>query len=136
MRKLITILLFIIPTFSFGQFSVDFQFSNIPFFGVSYEIADKLRPEVRVGTDTFLSDLSLEAIITYDILNKTDYEFYAGVGARTNQYPGLVIPVGFNFYPFEEQKLAFMIELAPIIGESDILRGSVGLRYKFASSAE
>ena len=136
MRRLITILLFSIPTITFGQFGVDFHISNIPFFGVSYEIAERIRPELRIGTDTFFSDLAIEAVVTYDIIHNQDYELYAGLGGRTNTFPGLVIPLGLNFYPLEEKSFGFLIEVAPIIGESDILRGSVGMRYKFVSKAK
>ena len=131
MRRLITLILLSIPTLNFAQFGVDIHMSNIPFFGLSYEIKERFRPEFRIGTDTYFDDFSVEGIVTYDILNKPDYEFYAGLGIRSNDFAGLVIPIGFNFYPFEEKKFGFLIELAPIIGESDILRGSLGFRYKF-----
>ncbi len=119
------------PLFGFSQFGVDFQYSNIPFFGFNYEIKNHWRPEVRLGTDTFFDNVSVEGIVTYDILNKEDYEFYAGLGARFNTLPGLVVPVGFNFYPFDKRNFGFSIELAPIMGEDNVLRGSFGLRYSF-----
>lgn len=132
MRRLLALLLFFIPTITFGQLGVDYYLSNIPFFGMSYEISDRIRPEVRIGTDTFLSDLSFEATVTYDIINTENYEFYAGIGARSNRFSGAVIPVGFKFYPLEDKNFGFLMELSPILGETEILRGSVGLRYKFA----
>ena len=136
MRRLITFVFLSIPTFTFGQFGVDFHMSNLPFFGLSYEIKDRVRPEIRIATDTYFNDFSIEGVVTYDILNKPDYEIYAGLGIRSNDFAGLVIPVGFNFYPFTEKKFGFLIELAPIIGESDILRGSLGFRYKFVPDNE
>ena len=131
MKRFTLLLLLLIPTMTFGQLGVDFHVSNIPFFGVNYEFIERLRPEVRVGTDTFFEDISVEGVVTFDIINKTDYEFYLGLGFRSEDFAGLVLPVGFNFYPLEEKKFGFLIELTPIIGDSDILRGSLGIRYKF-----
>ena len=131
MRRLLAILLLIIPTITYGQFGVDFHLSNIPFFGMNYELKDRIRPELRIGTDVHFEDLSIEGVVTYDILNMSEYEFYAGLGGRVGDFTGLVIPIGFNFYPFEERRFGFLIELAPILGEEYILRGSAGLRYKF-----
>ncbi|HBH23285.1 MAG TPA: hypothetical protein DDY13_07660 [Cytophagales bacterium] len=131
LKRLIFILIVTIPAIAHGQIGVDFHYSNLPFFGVHYEIAERFRPEIRFGTDTFLEDISFEGVVTYDILNKADYELYAGLGGRTNDFSGLVIPIGMNFYPFEEKQFGFHFEVAPILGESDILRGSLGLRYRF-----
>ena len=132
MKRLILFIVLLTPSFAKSQFAVGYQFSNLPFLGVSYEIKDRFRPEFRVGTDTYLEDISVEGIFAYDFVNKTDYEFYAGLGVRgSNDFAGLVIPVGFNFYPFDEKKFGFQFEVCPILGESDILRGSIGFKYKF-----
>ncbi len=131
MKLLIAIVLLSIPTITFGQFGVDFHLSNIPFFGISYELKDRIRPELRIATDVHFEDLSIEGVVTYDIMNVSDYEFYAGLGGRYGDFSGLVIPIGFNFFPFDEKKFGFLIELAPIIGEESILRGSLGIRYQF-----
>ncbi len=37
-----------------------------------------MRPEFRVGTDNYFDAISVEGIITYDILKKEDYEFLRG----------------------------------------------------------
>jgi len=130
-KKLFSLLISLAPLIAFGQFTVDYHQSNLPFAGVSYEFADRFRPEIRVGTDNYFEDLSIEGILTYDILNKDAYEFYVGAGVRAEDVTDLVIPVGVNFYPFPEKKFGFHIELTPIIGESDVLRGSWGIRYRF-----
>jgi hypothetical protein len=119
------------PSIAYGQLGIDFNQSNLPFAGISYEFKSQFRPELRIGTDMYLEGIALEGIMTYDILNKAEYEFYAGLGGRVNAFPGLVIPIGFNFYPFESKNFGFQIELAPIIGDSAILRGSWGIRYRF-----
>ncbi len=131
MKRLLLIVLLVIPTITFGQFGVNFHLSSIPFFGMSYELKDRIRPELRIGTNVHFEDLSIEGVFTYDILNKSEYEFYAGLGGRVGDFTGLVIPIGFNFFPLEKKNFGFLVELAPIIGEESILRGSLGLRYKF-----
>ena len=133
MKKLIAALLFAAPSLAFGQFGVSFHHSNLPFIGANFEIKERLRPEIRVGTDAFFEDISGEIVLTYDIINKEDYEFYMGAGVRANEFAGLVIPIGLNFYPFAEKNFGFHIEAAPIFIEHDsnILRGSWGIRYRF-----
>ena len=130
--KIFIILIFaLIPIITSCQVAIEYHQSNLSFIGINYEIKDKLRTALRIGTDTYFEDVSIEGVITYDILNKEEYEFYGGLGIRTSNFNGIVIPVGFNFYPFLTKQFGFHIELAPIIGEADILRGSWGVRYRF-----
>ena len=119
----------------FGQLSVGFHQINVPFIGINYEFVDRLKPEFRLGMDQFLDDLSFEGIVIYDIVNEDDFEFYAGAGVRANGFSGVVIPLGLNVYPFEVKKFGFHIEVAPIIGDNDILRGSWGIRYRFGDDS-
>ncbi|WP_037318813.1 hypothetical protein [Salegentibacter sp. Hel_I_6] len=116
---------------SYSQLNVSYHQSNLPSIGVGYEISERLTPELRLGTDQFISEMSLEAVLTYKFLKKEDYEFYGGLGARINLIEGIVVPIGFNFYPFEEKKFGFHIEATPILLDADILRGSFGIRYRF-----
>ncbi|SFG02695.1 MULTISPECIES: hypothetical protein [Salegentibacter] len=116
---------------SYSQLNVSYHQSNLPFIGIGYDINERLTPELRLGTDQFISDLSVEAVITYKFLKKENYDFYAGLGYRVNAFEGLVAPVGLNFYPFNEKKFGFHIEAAPILFDADILRGSFGIRYRF-----
>ncbi|MDH5382670.1 MAG: hypothetical protein OEW75_17575 [Cyclobacteriaceae bacterium] len=136
MKTWMIVLFFSIPSIINAQLQVDFQLSGIPVFGVGYEFMDHLKTELRIGTDVFLTDASVEGILTYDILNKPDYEFYAGLGVRFGDFAGFVYPIGFNFYPFEEKKFGFLIEFAPIIGNADVLRGGLGFRYKFGGKTQ
>lgn len=130
MKPLIIILL-LLPVTVWGQFGVNFHQSNLPFAGLNYEIKDKFRPEIRIGADNFIEDLNLELVLTYDLLEKDEYEVYSGVGFRGSDFRGLTIPIGVNFYPFAVKNFGFHIELTPIIGEASILRGSWGIRYRF-----
>ncbi|PRX52127.1 hypothetical protein [Salegentibacter salegens] len=116
---------------SYSQLNVSYHQSNLPFIGVGYDINQRLTPELRLGTDQFISDMSLEAVLTYKFIKKEDYDFYGGLGYRVNAFEGLVAPVGLNFYPFNEKKFGFHIEAAPILLDADILRGSFGIHYRF-----
>jgi len=135
MKILLLLIVGLAPSVTYGQFGVNFHQSNLPFAGINYEFAERFRPEVRIGTDNYFEDLSVEGIFTYDILNKDNYEFYGGLGARAEDFTGLVIPIGLNFYPFSTKNFGFHIELAPILGDENILRGSWGIRYRFKKSA-
>ena len=131
MKRLILLFLSTIPSLGFAQLGVAYHQSNIPFIGINYEIIDLLRPEIRIGTDNFFTDTSLELVVTYDILNKEDYELYAGLGGRIESFAGIVIPIGLNIYPFEVKQFGFQIEIAPLVGSWVVLRGSWGIRYRF-----
>jgi len=131
MKKLLLAIAFLfISTSGFCQWGVEFLASNLPQLTVNYEINERIRPSVSLGTDTFLEDLSIELTATYDILDRSEFEVYVGAGARFNNFSGLVIPAGVNVYPFETDRVGFKIEVAPIIGDDAILRGGAGLRIR------
>ncbi|HVG41451.1 MAG TPA: hypothetical protein VM888_07545 [Chitinophagaceae bacterium] len=131
MRTLFAFFFFVLPSLAFSQFGISFHQSNLPFVGLHYEIKNKWRPELRIGTDNFFESTSLEGVVTYDIVENEDYEIYAGLGGRINQFNGLVIPIGINIFPFTIKQFGFHVELAPLIGNESILRGSWGIRYQF-----
>ena len=54
MKQTIILLLVVFPSLAFGQFGISFHQSNLPFVGINYELKNKLRPEIRLGTDNFL----------------------------------------------------------------------------------
>ena len=131
MKQVVLMLIVIFPAISFAQLGVSFHQSNLPFIGVNYQVTERLRPELRVGVDNFVDITSVEAVITYDLVKKEDYEFYAGIGGRVNGYAGVVVPIGLNIYPLPYKQFGFHIEMAPIAGEDFLLRGSWGIRYRF-----
>jgi len=139
MKKLFLITCFaLISTVAFSQTTVTFHQSNLPFLGVNHQFGERFIPELRVGTDQFFDDLTVELAANY-ILKKTDrYEFYGGLGGRVGNFSGIVIPVGLNIYPFEQKDFGFHIEGAPILnleeGSNSIFRGSFGIRYRFAKN--
>ena len=133
MRKLLTIVFcFFSANLAFAQFGVSFHQSNLPFVGFNYEIADRFVPELRLGMDTRLENMSVEAVATYQFINKEEVEVYAGIGGRANINAGLVAPIGAHFFPFASKNFGFHLEVTPIISEGDpIVRGSWGIRYRF-----
>lgn len=133
MKKCLIVVFWFMSTAVFAQVGVSYHQSNLPFFGVNYEFAEKFLAEVRLGTDSYFEDVSLEGVFTYQFVNKEDYEVYIGVGGRIQNLEGLVIPFGVNIFPFEQKKFGAHIELSPIItGENgNVLRGSWGIRYRF-----
>jgi hypothetical protein len=110
---------------------VGYHQSVLSFVGVNYEIKNRFKPELRISTNLFSEDISVEALALYDVINREDYEFYVGVGARSPVDEGIVIPVGLNIYPLPFKNFGFHIELAAIAGDGGILRGSWGIRYRF-----
>ncbi|MFT7381067.1 MAG: hypothetical protein ACI9Z3_000949 [Roseivirga sp.] len=115
-----------------AQVGVSIHQTNIPFVGFNYQIKDKYIPELRLGTDTYFENLSVEAVMTRIFKKDDDFQFYAGLGIRLNTFQGLVIPVGLNIYPLENKHFGFHMELAGMIGEEgELLRATWGIRYRF-----
>lgn len=131
MRRMIIALTALLPASAFCQFTVSFHQSNIPFAGFSYEFKARWRPELRISTDIDFEGLSPEGVLLYDVVNKEDYELYVGAGGRANAFSGIVLPVGLNIYPLPAKQFGLHIELAPIISDDNVLRGSWGIRYRF-----
>jgi hypothetical protein len=133
-RKIFTLLFCLSAVSSFAQFGVSFHQSNMPFVGFNYEIADRFLPELRFGMDTQLDRMSVEAVATFQFINKSEYEVYAGFGGRANHLEGLVAPIGVHIFPFSAKNFGFHAEVCPIItSERDypVIRGSWGIRYRF-----
>jgi hypothetical protein len=129
-KYLILLCLSSIATAGYSQWGVEFLASNLPQLTVNYEIKERIRPSVSVGTDTYFDEMSVELAATYDILDRSDFEVYIGAGARLNNFAGFIIPAGVNVYPFSTDRVGFKIEVAPIIGDDAILRGGAGLRIR------
>ena len=128
---IVVLSIFFISNNSFSQLGVSFNQSNLPFVGLSYEINNKFLPELRIGTDNYINDTSLELVVNYIFKRNETVNVYAGLGGRLGFFEGLVVPIGLNIYPFESKNFGFQIELAPILRESSLLRGSGGIRYRF-----
>jgi len=114
-----------------AQLSVAYHQSSLPFTEVQVEIFDRLVPAIRLGTNLDVDDFSPEVVLTFQYLDQPGYEAYTGFGVRANAFEGIVFPVGINLFPFEQKRFGFHIELAALMGESEVLRGSWGIRYRF-----
>lgn len=130
MRKFVFIIFLFCTKLSYAQLGVSYHQSSLPFIGVQYDLGDWL-PELRLGTNQSFSNFSLEGVVLYKFINKDEYEFYGGIGGRTNILSGLVIPVGLNVYPLADKNFGVHLEAAPILGNTHYLRGSFGIRYRF-----
>lgn len=138
MKNLFLFLVFLFPVLCFGQFGVAYQQSRASMIGINYEFFNRLRPELRFGMDNRYSEwATLEFDLMFDYVQKDDYELYAGVGVIASQFVGYTLPLGVNFYPFENKKFGFSIEAMPIRGRyygllSWDARFSGGFRYRFS----
>ncbi len=132
MKSICLIFLFSLLTASVqAQFGASIHQSNLPFAGISYEIKDRLLPELRVGTDNFFDDTTLEFTVSYIFKRNELVNAYVGLGARSQIFEGAVVPLGLNIYPFERKNFGFQMELAGLFSETALLRGSWGIRYRF-----
>ncbi|MFP4094379.1 MAG: hypothetical protein ACLFUB_07830 [Cyclobacteriaceae bacterium] len=127
-------LLFILSTTAFAQLGLSFHQSNLPFAGISYGVGERFLPELRLGTDNYFDNTSLELVVNYVFVKKESLQAYGGLGARTQIFDGVLIPLGVNIYPFEQKNFGFHMELAGLFGDGEgggLLRGSWGIRYRF-----
>ncbi|MCU0441224.1 MAG: hypothetical protein MUE96_02410 [Bacteroidia bacterium] len=112
--------------------------------GLMYEYNNFVRPEIRIGSTigSFSSTNVFELLVNIDIVNKADYEFYAGAGliaAGFNERTGinqailaLSVPVGFNIYPFENKQFGLHIDVSTFVfNETFDFLPRWGIRYKF-----
>jgi len=118
-----------------AQFGVSYHESTMPFLGFNYELDDQYFGELRVGTNHYFEDIAFELTANYIFVKNSDFDFYGGIGGRTTQFAGLVIPAGLNVYPFKDKHFGFHIEVAGMFGEVSALRASWGIRYRFGFAA-
>ncbi|MCB0629320.1 MAG: hypothetical protein R2824_04090 [Saprospiraceae bacterium] len=117
-----------------AQFGVSFHQSRIGFVGINYEAGRHFMAEFRISTDVLFETLALEGIGALRIGRSEEINPYVGLGFRfdpENLGAGILLPIGMNIYPFENKRFGFHLELAPIVGENAIVRGSWGIRYRF-----
>lgn len=115
-----------------AQWGVSYHQSGLPFVGINYTFSERFMPELRLGTDRYFDDFTLEPTINYQYVQREEYQLYAGIGVLiTDNTAGVVIPAGLLLYPFENKKFGFHMEVTPIIMDYSIFRGSWGIRYRF-----
>lgn len=132
MKKTFLILVFgLFSSLAFSQVTVSYHQSSLPFLGVNYQFGERFVPEFRLGTNDFLTDFDVELVANFLIMKEESVEIYGGLGGRVGDFSGLVIPFGINAFPFARKDFGFHMELAPMVGDFDLLRGSFGIRYRF-----
>lgn len=134
-KKTFCILFFSLFTLTASaQFGVSYHESTMPFLGFNYELDDQYFGELRIGTNHYFEEIAFELTANYIFLKDASFDFYGGIGGRTTQLSGLVVPVGLNLYPFENKQFGFHVEAAGLFGEVSVLRASWGIRYRFGSA--
>jgi hypothetical protein len=114
------------------QLGISYHQSALPFVSINYTFAKRLMPELRLGTDRYLEDVSVEGVLTYQYLQREDYSLYAGLGFFYDDFGSASVPLGLLVFPFENKSFGFHMEATPLIGEGiNIFRGSWGIRYRF-----
>ncbi|HCX24941.1 MAG: hypothetical protein CMB80_06500 [Flammeovirgaceae bacterium] len=132
MKKSPLILLLVLSSFAgFSQIGISYHQSQLSFFGVNYQTSERFLTEFRLNTNTLIEDLSPELVLHYQFVKKETHEAYAGIGGRFQIDEGMVVPLGFNLFPFNKKQFGFHTEVAAIIGENNVFRGSWGIRYIF-----
>ena len=139
MTRLMKILfLFIFLSFNsyegFSQLSISYYSSTLSKIGLGYNFNERFWSELRLYSNTSISDLTPEVVICYNIVKKERHNIYLGLGGNVNYFTGFVLPVGVQFTPIEKfDRFSLHIELQPTLDlNSDlIIQSSWGLRYKF-----
>jgi len=141
MNRLIKILflfvfLCLISFKGFSQLSISYYSSALSKIGLGYNFNDRFWSELRLYSNTSISDITPEVVICYNIVKKERHNIYLGLGGNVNYFTGFVLPVGVQFTPIEKfDRFSLHIELQPTLDiESDlIIQSSWGLRYKFGN---
>jgi len=118
----------------FSQLSISYYSSTLSKIGLGYNFNDRFWSELRLYSNTSISDITPEVVICYNIVKKERHNIYLGLGGNVNYFTGFVLPVGVQFTPIEKfDRFSLHIELQPTLDiESDlIIQSSWGLRYKF-----
>jgi hypothetical protein len=118
----------------FSQLSISYYSSSLSKIGLGYNFTERFWSELRVYSNTSISDITPELVICYNIVKKERHNIYLGLGGNVNYFTGFVLPVGVQFTPIEKfDRFSLHIEFQPTLDiNSDlILQSSWGLRYKF-----
>jgi hypothetical protein len=114
--------------------SISYYSSTLSKIGLGYNFNDRFWSELRLYSNTSISDITPELVICYNIVKKERHNIYLGLGGNVNYFTGFVLPVGVQFTPIEKfDRFSLHIEFQPTLDiNSDlILQSSWGLRYKF-----
>ncbi len=139
MKFIYALALILLPFLSLSQSIVSYhQSPNGGQAAYAFEFNDKLRPEIRLFPNTLIDDFLLKLLVSYDWIEKNNYEFYSGaalLGALGAGGATFGLPIGLNIYPFENTNFGFLMEFSPNFpldeGGGAYFAGSWGIRYRF-----
>lgn len=138
MKLFYLLALILLPFFSFSQSIVSYhQSPNGGQAAYAYEFNERFRPEIRLYPNTAIEDFLVKLMFNYDWTEKENYEFYSGLSllGSTLGGPTFGLPIGLNFYPFENKNFGFLMEFSPNFpldeGGGAYFAGSWGIRYRF-----
>ena len=123
----------------FSQLSISYYSSSLSKIGLAYNFGDRLWSELRLYSNTTVSDLTPELVICYNIVKKERHNVYLGLGGNVNYFTGFVLPVGVQFSPVEKfDRFSLHIEIQPTLDIHDdfIIQSSAGIRYMFGKRGE
>ncbi len=128
----------LVPITAFTQLSISYYSSNLSKIGLAYDFSPRFWTEVRLYSDTDISNITPEVVFCFNLVNREFHKVYLGLGANVNYFTGFVMPIGVQFTPFEKfGRFSLHIELEPTLdlaGEDVIIQSSWGIRYKFLKS--
>lgn len=143
MKKLIllSLTLFTFISLAGAQISagVNLQ-SSETFVTVGTDPNKQLFGEGRIGTG---GDIGIELMGAYNIIQRDDVNFYAGLGLgldddRNHNHDDdddiyIAIPIGLWVTPFNSKNLGLVLEAAPILAtdHGDYFRAGFGFKYTF-----
>jgi hypothetical protein len=140
MKKTIRILMIgsllaLLPVTAFSQMSISYYSSNLSKIGLGVDFSPRIWAELRLYSDTDISDITPELVFCYNLVRKEYHTIYLGFGGNINYFTGFVLPLGIQFTPFEKlDRFSFHIEVEPTLDfnvEDIIIQSSWGLRYRF-----
>lgn len=128
-------LLALLPLNAFSQLSISYYSSNLSKIGLAYDFTPRFWSELRLYSDTQISNITPELIFCFNLSSKEYHKVYLGFGGNVNYFTGLVMPIGVQFTPFEKfNRFSLHIELEPTLdlsAEDLVIQSSWGIRYKF-----
>lgn len=102
---------------------------------LGYDFSPRIWLDLRVYSNTTLSDIIPELAIHYNIKNKDQFRSYIGVAAIMDYWGSIVVPLGIQLMPVQGMNnLAFLIEFSPAYDfhfDEPVLRAFGGVRYTF-----
>jgi hypothetical protein len=135
---LVLVLIFCLVSISnsgLGQLSMSYQYSSLNKIGIAYNFSQRFWTELRIYSNTSVSDFTPELTFLYNVSVKERHEIYIGAGVVINYFSGFVTPVGLQFRPFENfKRFSLQIEFEPTfdwVSEDLIFQSSAGIRYTF-----